>query len=212
MTTDIIRFVDSEVRSAYTQLVSVYRAVFTEPPYSEDEADVQDFAARFPDHVQRPGFRCCVAQQDERIVGFAYGFTGEPGDGWWDRVADRLTDDEAETWLDDCFAFAELAVIPTARGQGIGGRLHDALLSGLPHRTAVLSTFTDETPAMRLYRKRGWVTLLDDFVFPGRLHACVVMGKVFNGLNKRNECPETPNYSPPSYNPSATRRWLSSRA
>jgi GNAT superfamily N-acetyltransferase len=186
--TPIIRLATFE--STHRQLVSVYRAVFTEPPYSEDEADVQDFAARFPDHVQRPGFRSCVAQQDERIVGFAYGFTGEPGDGWWDMVADRLSDDEVETWLDDCFAFAELAVIPTARGQGIGGRLHDALLSGLPHRTAVLSTFTDETPAMRLYRKRGWVTLLDDFVFPGRLHPCVVMG--LKAIVQKSPCLNAP--------------------
>ena len=176
MTARIARATGSEIASYHADIVSVYRSVFTEPPYSEDEVDVQDFAARFADHAQRPGFRCCVAQQDQRVVGFAYGFTGEPGDGWWDAVADRLSDDEVERWLDDCFAFAELAVLPWVQGQGIGGRLHDVLLSDLPYRTAVLSTMQAETPAMRLYRKRGWVTLLDDSALPGWPHPYVVVG------------------------------------
>jgi GNAT superfamily N-acetyltransferase len=157
-------------------IVQVYRSVFSLPPYFEDEAGVQDFIARFSYHVECPGFRCCVARQDDQIVGFAYGFTGEPGDGWWDAVAERLSDDEVETWLDDCFAFAELAVLTSLQGRGIGGQLHDALLSGLPHRTAVLSAFQGETPAMRLYRKRGWVTLLDNSELPGWPHPYVVMG------------------------------------
>jgi GNAT superfamily N-acetyltransferase len=173
---EIIRLVDSEVGSACTQLVSVYRTVFAQPPYLEDEAGVQDFIARFSYHVECPGFRCCVARQDEQIVGFAYGFTGGPGDGWWDAVADRLSHDEVETWLNDCFAFVELAVLPSMQGRGIGGRLHDSLLSGLPHRTAMLSTFQGETPAMQLYRRRGWVVLLTDFVLPGWPHPYIVMG------------------------------------
>jgi GNAT superfamily N-acetyltransferase len=176
MTVRIVPLAVTEIESTQSALVSVYRAVFIEPPYFEDETGMQDFIARFPHHARRPGFRCCVAQQGESIVGFAYGFTGEPGDGWWDMVADRLSDDEVETWLMDCFAFAELAVIPSVQGQGIGGRLHDALLRELPHRTAVLSTLQAETPAMRLYRNRGWVTLLRDFVFPGGGQPYVVMG------------------------------------
>jgi GNAT superfamily N-acetyltransferase len=79
-------------------------------------------------------------------------------------------------WLMDCFAFAELAVIPSAQGRGIGGQLHDTLLGGLPHRTAVLSAFQGETPAMRFYRWRGWVTLLRNFAPPGSVHPYVVMG------------------------------------
>ena len=176
MTIEIMGPQAAEIETSHARFVSIYRAVFTQPPYCEDEADVQDFAARFPDHAQRPGFRCCVARQGRRIIGFAYGFTGESGDGWLNMVAERLCGDEVDTWLMDCFAFAELAVIPAARGQGLGGQLHDALLRGLPYRTAVLSTLSAETPALRLYRRRGWVTLLDDFVFPGGTHPYAVMG------------------------------------
>ena len=177
MAIEIVPLNASKIEANCGQIAAVYRAVFTLPPYCEGEDGVQNFAGRFPDHAQRPGFRCCAAQNvDRQIVGFAYGFTGEPGDGWWENVAERLSDDEVETWLLDCFAFAELAVIPSAQRHGIGGQLHDALLSGLPHRAAVLSTFQGETPAMRLYRQRGWVTLLRDFVPPGSTLPCVVMG------------------------------------
>ncbi len=176
MIAQIARATGSEIASYHADIVSVYRSVFALPPYFEDESGVQDFIIRFSDHVQRLCFRCCVARQNDQIVGFAYGFTGEPGDGWWDLVAERLSDDEVEAWLMDCFAFAELAVIPSACRQGIGRQLHDTLLSGLRHRTAVLSTLQGETPAMRLYHKRGWIVLLHDFVFPGGTYPYTVMG------------------------------------
>jgi GNAT superfamily N-acetyltransferase len=182
MRVDIVCLTTQEIASVQPELVGVYRAVFSLPPYNEDEADVQDFAAHFSDHVQRPGFRCCVAKHDVDglMVGFAYGFTAEPGDGWWERVADVLTEDEVEAWLEDCFALAELAVIPEMQGRGLGGQLHDAVLKGLPHRAAVLSTLSAETPAMRLYCKRGWVTLLEDVLWPGMARPYVVMGLAFD--------------------------------
>lgn len=107
------------------------------------------------------------------IEGFAYGFRDEPSNGWWERVASVLTEDEVVTWLDDCFALAELAVIPEMQGRGIGGQLHDVLLKGLP---AVLSTLRADTPAMRLYRKRGWVTLVETLLLSGMTHPYTVMG------------------------------------
>ena len=54
---------------------------------------------------------------------------------------------------------------PAAQGRGTGTALHDALLAGLPHRRALLSTYRDDRPAPRLYRRRGWRLLyagLDD--------------------------------------------------
>jgi len=40
--------------------------------------------------------------------------------------------------------------------RGIGGRLHDELLEGIEASTAVLSTQTDNEPAIALYQGRGW--------------------------------------------------------
>ncbi len=81
-----------------------------------------------------------------------------------------------ETWLIDSFEFAELAVLPELQGRGIGGRLHHALLDGLANRTAVLSTIEQETAALQLYRKRGWIELVRNLAFPGVAELYRVMG------------------------------------
>ena len=60
------------------------------------------------------------------------------------------------------FEFVELAVRPDSQRRGIGGGLHDALLAGLPHHRALLSTWREERPARRLYLKRGWQVLQEE--------------------------------------------------
>ncbi|WP_372492658.1 GNAT family N-acetyltransferase [Microbacterium aurugineum] len=63
-------------------------------------------------------------------------------------------------WVGGHFEFVELAVTPEARGRGIGGQLHDALLANLDHRRALLATSSSQDdPAVRLYSSRGWVSL-----------------------------------------------------
>ncbi len=91
-------------------------------------------------------------------------------------VAQVLDAETAAWWLPGYFEIVEPAVTPAAQGRGIDGRLHDALLVGLPHRTALLSTHQSETPALRLYRKRGWMPLLEGIVFPGGDMPFVIMG------------------------------------
>ena len=142
------------------ELVDVYRPAFTAAPYNEDETSV----ARFRDeqlatHAGREGFRCVVAREGGRVVGFAYGYTGRRGQWWSDHVAERVPPELAERWLDGHFEFVEMAVHPDHQGKGIGGALHDALLDGLPHDRALLSTWTAEYPARRLYLNRGWQVL-----------------------------------------------------
>jgi hypothetical protein len=87
-----------------------------------------------------------------------------------------LPRDAADRWLSDSFEFVELAVLPDAQGNGYGGLLHDALLAGLSHRVSVLSTLQEETDALHLYYKRGWVDLLQHFVFPVGAQPYRIMG------------------------------------
>ena len=62
----------------------------------------------------------------------------------------------ARRHLHQAFELAELAVLPGWQNRGIGRRLHDALLSGLPHHRAWLLTRAGAEPAERLYTRRGW--------------------------------------------------------
>jgi hypothetical protein len=50
------------------------------------------------------------------------------------------------------------------------------MLAGLTHRTAALATWQGDTPAMRLYRARGWREVLRDLQFPGTSYIAVILG------------------------------------
>lgn len=130
-------------------------------------ADAQRLEEILPAHVRREGFRFRAAFGDrDRLLGFAYGYLGGPGQWWHDLVAAAMDDAERDRWLaPGHFEFVELHVHPDARRQGIGGRLHDALLEGLPSPTAVLSTQTDNQPALALYRARRWQIVVPELLF-----------------------------------------------
>jgi ribosomal protein S18 acetylase RimI-like enzyme len=131
-------------------------------------------------HAGHPAFRAFVAERSRTVVGFAYGFHGEPGQWWHDVVRDQLVRiggiQHAEHWLDDAWEVAELHVHPAAQGQGLGRGLITSLCADRPERTVVLSTLDAQTPARSLYRSLGMVDLLTAFTFPGGGPAYAVMG------------------------------------
>jgi GNAT superfamily N-acetyltransferase len=154
---------------------TAYRLAFAEPPWCEGEVEVGRFMVRLSLHAAHPGFRCAVARMDGALAGFAYGFTtgeapwtalGQPPVAPGAGLTDRL--------LVGAFQLAELAVVPTARGRGIGGRLHDVLLIGLPYDRSWLMTSPGARSALHLYRSRGWETVAELEV-PGRLDTRLVM-------------------------------------
>ena len=65
----------------------------------------------------------------------------------------------AADWLGGHFELVEVAVAPEQQGRGFGAALVDGLLLGLPHDRALLTTYDDERPAPRLYRRLGWEKL-----------------------------------------------------
>lgn len=149
--------------------------------------DAEDWRSRFwEQHRSRDGFRLVTASMGEELHGFGWGYTGERGQWWADRVADALAADglgagglatdglaaDGTEWVGGHFEFVELAVRPTHQGHGLGGRLHDALMEGLPHARSLLQTDADpQGSGHRLYRARGWSVLGE--LAPGK----VVMGK-----------------------------------
>jgi ribosomal protein S18 acetylase RimI-like enzyme len=181
---EIVQIPAQEIETVKDQIVDVYREAFASPPYTMQETEVRQFAGILPRHTYRKGFRCFTArevvgrkQEARRVLGFAYGFIGETGQWWHDLVARGLGREVAKEWMTDVFEVTELAVLPAAQGKGIGGKLHDALLHGLSQHTAVLSTAEVETIAVKLYQKRGWITLLHNFYFPGYGMPYRIMGR-----------------------------------
>jgi ribosomal protein S18 acetylase RimI-like enzyme len=134
------------------------------PPASRERVD--EILLR---HVARAGFRFFAAEQEGRLLGFAYGYLGESHQWWHDLVEAEMTPAQQERWLGPGhFELVELHVRSENRRQGIGGTLHDALLRGLASPTAILSTQADNEPALALYHGRGWEVVIPEMRFsPG---------------------------------------------
>ncbi len=146
----------------------VHAEVSGTPPTSEGPAEFAAFEASLPAHVRKPGFRACTARADDgRLVAFAYGWEGGPGDWWWDIAAGAVNEDVRRRWFADCFELAELAVLPAFRRAGLGAALHDTLLAATDRPHAVLSTRSEAGDALAFYATKGWRTVVAAMRFPG---------------------------------------------
>lgn len=123
----------------------------------------RDGSVAFRKHANYPGYRGFVAVEDGTVLGYAYGYTTEPGQYYHEALRAVLPASTYHGWLADCFELVELGVTPDARGRGIGSTLHDSLLTGLPHARSVLTTGVDNDAARRLYETRGWEALFEPF-------------------------------------------------
>jgi GNAT superfamily N-acetyltransferase len=162
----------------FPRLVQIYRLAFIPPPYCKGEEEVIYFRRTLPEHVRRPGFRLVAALKDESLIGYGYGYTCSPEYYWAVLVSEHLTDDMIIEWLSDAFYLAEMALLPSFQGLGIGGEMHDRILTDLPNRTAVLSTMYGESNAFHLYAQRGWQILVPKFTPPGMSRPYRVMGRM----------------------------------
>lgn len=150
--------IDRTVRDALTQ---VYFAAYGHPTLPESLLDAQNFVkSTIPRHAKRNGFRLVLSRTDEKVSGYAYGFTGKRGQFWSDWLAGAAPKDIVETWVGDHFELVDLVVDPAYRGRGIAGSLHDHLVDGLPQERALLATAPDGGAAARLYTSRGWEILV----------------------------------------------------
>jgi ribosomal protein S18 acetylase RimI-like enzyme len=129
-----------------------------------------------PRHAERESFRFFVELAPAgEVAGFAYGYTGGAGQWWTDRVAAAMDAPTRRRWLEPPhYEVVELHVRPESQRGGVGGRLLAALLGGLPHRQALLSTQVDNDKARPFYEKQGWEVVVAELSFgPGYAPFCV---------------------------------------
>lgn len=176
MTVEIRSVSLAELPSYYNAIVDIYDSVFTLPPYNERQTIVRQFARVLPQQMQRPNTKMQLAFDGQRPIGMAYGSTCTAEQWFHAVVTDGMSSAMSQLWFEDAFEIIELALLPDYHGQGIGGQLHDTLLADLPHKTAVLSTINAETPARHLYRKRGWQSIRENFVFPNIDREYLILG------------------------------------
>lgn len=129
----------------------------------------------FTRYAGYPAFHGFVAFVDDEPAGVGYGARSSPGVPWHDLVAPRLG--EAHPALQDAFRIVELAVVEQHQGNGVGGRLHDALLAAQPCARALISTNVANQRARAIYERRGWRYLHTSFEVPDDPHRYVIMAK-----------------------------------
>lgn len=193
-------------RAELDVLVSIYASAMNAPPLTlpgrratmEHHAGLAAFRAilvSFPAAPPTPGTPGSLAgphlpdaparpqvpgRRGDRIIAFAYGFHGAPGQWWHDLVARALAtaagEETAAAWMADTFEVAEVHVHPGHQHQGIGRRMLLRLLDTRPEATALLSTMDAETTARRLYRSLGFTDLVTGYRFGGTDPPYAVMG------------------------------------
>jgi ribosomal protein S18 acetylase RimI-like enzyme len=145
------------------QALSVFGAALG---YRRSHARVTGLEHTLRRHATRDGFRAFGAfDSTDRLVGFSYGYTSQPGLWWREQIVPALDGAQREHWLADAFELAELHVHPAAQGHHLGSQLHDSLVRDLPHATALLSVMHRSQRARALYTSRGWQTLVEDLRF-----------------------------------------------
>lgn len=128
--------------------------------YDQAFGDTADYASwrsdLFERHARRNGYRLAAAIDDDRVIGFAWGYVGQRGQYWSDLVADTLPPEVVARWVGDHFEFVELAVLAEHRHKGLGQALHDRLLDGVKRRCLLSTSDDPDDPAVRLYTRSGW--------------------------------------------------------
>ena len=128
-------------------------------------------------HLGRRGYVAVIALEDDEPVGFGYGYLGRRGEWWHDIVVGALGRELAQRWMTDAFELAELHVLPSHQGKGLGRRVLDEVVARADGSTMVLSTHDRESPARSLYRASGFLDLCGGLVFPGSKEVYAIMGK-----------------------------------
>nr|WP_035956231.1 acetyltransferase [Kitasatospora sp. NRRL B-11411] len=166
MTVEPHRFttLTADVRQALLAAYADVRAPLLDRPNYRLEA----FTERLEQHAATPGFTLVLALATGpdapgrgtggtsgigTAVGYAYGNTVGPGDGYWQRLAEPLPAGFTATPV---LALREIGVRPPWRGTGAARRIHDALLADRPEQRVALmvNPLAGEGKVLRLYE--GW--------------------------------------------------------
>jgi GNAT superfamily N-acetyltransferase len=108
---------------------------------------------------RQPGFTLAEARHGGYLVGYASGLPLRPSTSWWREVTTPLPEETVAEHPGRTFAVTELLVRAAWRRQGIGGSLHNLLLSGRREERATLTVAPGAAPAQAAFRSWGWTKL-----------------------------------------------------
>ena len=156
----VIKSCRGDEASGLADMVSrLYKAVFSLPPFSGDDAEFANQRSYFPAMTSRPGFRLTTARAGDEYAGFGYGFLLPADTRWWTGLDDPVSEEFAREDGHRTFALIDYGVLPAWRGRGVGRAIHDELLAGSGARRATLSVQPKAVKTQEIYRRWGWRTV-----------------------------------------------------
>ncbi|MGC0418816.1 N-acetyltransferase [Embleya sp. AB8] len=141
-------------------LLDVYAEVYA------DELDrpfqsVAGFGARLAAYALAPGFECVVGWSRDIAVGYAFGYTLQPGARWWIGLTEPVPAVDIEEDGHRTFALNELMVREPWRGSGAARVIHDRLLSVRTEQRVTLLVDPTHPRVLALYERWGYRVLSD---------------------------------------------------
>ncbi|MEW4224213.1 GNAT family N-acetyltransferase [Rossellomorea marisflavi] len=156
-----------EIRSPYfPRMVRLYSRLFN--------VERIPMEIQFRKHAKYPGHEGYLVVENGAVIGYIYGYTSLKGQYYHDLLARHLLPET--DWIRDAMELVELGVAPEHRGKGIAGKLMDTLLEGRREEKALLTVRKENTGAIRLYERKGWVVVKKGF-FPHVPEEYFIMGK-----------------------------------
>jgi GNAT superfamily N-acetyltransferase len=135
---------------------SVKRAALATVAAATGIASADDGEQHYERHASRDGFRAVGAWDDDRLVGFGYGYHETSG-SWWDGWVRPALERAGEPGLlEGAFELVALHVVPELHGEGVGTRLLGALLDDVDAPRVLLTTQDGANPARGFYHARGF--------------------------------------------------------
>ncbi|MDP2630552.1 MAG: GNAT family N-acetyltransferase [Candidatus Uhrbacteria bacterium] len=119
------------------QIAKVYQTAFAGPPWYETWV-IETIASDFTNEMNRPGAICVVAQIENDVVGFAWGYTVSSDDPNLDNHLDAHG--THVTLSGDYFYLDECALAPDHQGKGVGKHLVRAIFAAQQHKEVLLRT------------------------------------------------------------------------
>jgi GNAT superfamily N-acetyltransferase len=161
-TPELQHYTGTSAKEIIDELVDAYAEIYNVPPYAGDPFfSVTTYGERLHDALDMPGFETVTARLDGHLVGYVHGVTLPADKPWWASLAShRPTEVQSAAENEQVFWLRELMVRPAHTNQGIGKRLHDAIIAGRHDQPwTTLTCIIGNEPAHSAYLRWGYQIL-----------------------------------------------------
>ena len=145
-----------EAADLMDELCDAYADAYGAVP-GEDTGQKRDaFRDRATKGLQVPHYSLVTARAGDRLAGFVFGYSLQPGSRWWEGLRPEPPEGFTQETGSRTVILAEIEVRRAWQGRGIGRKLHDAFLAERSEQRATLATNPKATGTQALYERWGW--------------------------------------------------------